>query len=213
MAKAGRLVKETLVQELSHRLAQQPDFFVTSVNRLKAAEADDLRRRLHATGASLLLVKQSLGRRAFGSLPSAGVLEWLEGSVGLVFPGDDPAVSIKAVVEFIKSHENSLTVRGGIVEAQVLDRPRVEQLANLPARPVLLAEVVGTLEAPIADVIFTLERLIGDIAWIAEQAAQQKPAEQAAAAPSAEAPKADVPAPESAPEQKPTTPPQEGSTS
>jgi large subunit ribosomal protein L10 len=74
-------------------------------------------------------------------------------------------------------------VRGGLVEGQVLDGKRVVALANLPARPQLMAEVVGVLEAPMTDLVFTLERLIGDVAWIIEEAAKKQPAAPAAAAP------------------------------
>ncbi len=209
MAQAGRLVKETLVQEIATRLTERPNFVVTTVNRLSAPEADDLRRKLSVSQAQFLLVKRSLGLLAIKSLKISNIDELLAGQVGLVLPGDDVAQTLKAIVDFIKTHEEKLGVRGAWVDGQLMDKKTVEQLAALPPRPVLLAQVVGTLEAPIADVIFTLERLIGDIAWIAEQASEKKPAAPApqAATPAAEeAPKAPQAA---APEQKPTTP-QEG---
>lgn len=222
MAQAGRLVKETLVQEITARLTERPNFVVTTVNRLSAPEADDLRRKLSVSQAQFLLVKRSLGLLAIKSLKISNIDALLAGQVGLVLPGDDVAQTLKAIVDFIKTHEEKLGVRGAWVDGQVMDKKTVEQLAALPPRPVLLAQVVGTLEAPIADVIFTLERLIGDIAWIAEQASEKKPtaapvAPQAAGAPPAggaaavETPKAETPkAPQAAaPEQKPTTP-QEG---
>ena len=49
MPNVGRMVKESSVEELSTQLAEQPNFFVTAVNRLSAPEADTLRQKLYAS--------------------------------------------------------------------------------------------------------------------------------------------------------------------
>ena len=228
MAKVGRMVKESSVSEVSNRLAESPNFFVTAVNRLPAADTDAFRQKLFASRARLVMVKRRLGQRALEPLKITGLAELLEGSICLVLVGDDPLATAKLIVEFRKSREEQLLVRGGVIDGQLLDKARVEQLAALPPKPVLLAQVVATLEAPIADVIFTIERLLGDIAWLAEQVAASKPlpaptdAGQAGvapetatptAAPAAEAqvPQPETQAPQPTEEQKPK--PQEGTPS
>lgn len=173
----GRKVKEAIVEELSTELSKRPNLFVTDINRLTAPEADVLRQRLYAAQAHLIMVGRRLGRRAIEPLHMTGLTELLEGSVALVFAGGDVLPIAKIIVEFRKTHEEQLRVRGAVVDGQFLDTGAVEQLAYLPTRPVLLAQVVATLESPISDVIMTLERLIGDIAWIMEQAAAKKPVE------------------------------------
>ena len=171
MANVGRMVKESIVKELSTHLSGRPSFFVTAMNRLPAVEADALRQKLFASKAKLIVVQRKLGQRVVQPLNITGLAELFEGSVGLVLPSEDVLPTAKAIVDFIKTHEDQLAVRGGVMDGQLLDKARVEQLASLPPKPVLLAQVVATIEAPITDVILTLERLIGDIAWLAEQAA------------------------------------------
>jgi len=185
MASVGRLVKERMAQACVEELTQHPSFLVTSILKLPASEANLLRRRLSESRGRLFMVKRRLGLRAASELKVAGLESLFQGSVGLVLAGDDVLPAAKTVVEFIKEHGAQIALRGGLVDGQLLDVMRVEELASLPPKPVLLAQVLGTIEAPIADVIFTLERLIGDLAWLAEEAAKTKPA---AAAP------ADVPA-------------------
>ena len=177
MAKVGRLVKESMIDELSHELSQRPNFFVTTVNRLPAPATDAFRQKLFGSQARLIMVKRRLGRRAFEHLNVAGLADLLEGSAGLVLISGDALQAAKLIIEFRKAHEEQVLVRGGFIDGQLLDKSRVEQLASLPPRPVLLAQVVATIESPIADVIFTLERLIGDVAWAVEQAAMTRPAE------------------------------------
>ena len=218
MAKVGRLVKETAVKELSDRLSQRPDFLVASVNRLTAGEADNLRQKLFASQARLVMIKRTLGKRMLDQRNLAAVTELFEGSVGIVLPGEEILPAAKILVDFIKTREEKLAVRGGFIDGMLLDKTRVEQLASLPPKPVLLAQVLATIEAPIADVIFTLERLIGDLIWAADQAAEKKPLPAAvtegqagapAAPPEAKAPETPKPETEQPKtEQPPTT--QEG---
>jgi large subunit ribosomal protein L10 len=175
MASVGRMVKASIVEELSAALSKQPNFFVTAITRLPASETDAFRRKLSTSQAHLMMISRRLGRRAVGPLNLSGLQELLEGSVGLVLAGDDVLPTAKLIVEFRKAHEEQLSVRGAVIDGQLLDTSAVEALASLPARPVLLAQVVATIESPIAEVILTLERLIGDLAWLAEQLATRKP--------------------------------------
>ena len=186
MAKVGRMVKESSVAEVANRLAERPNFFVAAISRLPASEADLFRRKLFASQAQLVIVKRRLGHRVLEPLKLAGLAELLEGSVGFVLAGGDFLQVAKVLVEFRKGHEEQIAVRGAVIDGQLLDKSRVEQLASLPPKPVLLAQVVATLEAPMADVIYTIEQLIGELAWVAEQAAA-KAGTTAAEAPSAPA--------------------------
>ncbi len=177
MAKVGRLVKESTVQEVSTRLSERPNFFVMTVNRLPASNADIFRQKLYASQAHLVVVNRRLGQRALQALNIAGLAELLEGSVGLVLSGGDTLQTAKLIVEFRKTHEDEFAVRGAVIDGQLLDKGTVEQLASLPPKPVLLAQLVATIESPMANLIFTIEQLIGDLAWTIEQTAAKKPPE------------------------------------
>lgn len=170
MANVGRLVKEAMVGELSGWLSDRKNMFVTRVNRLPASEADAFRQKLRASQARLVVVKRRLGRRVVEQLKITGLPELLEGSVGLVWAGEDVLPTAKLLVEFAKAHEAQLSVRGAVVDGQLLDASRVEALASLPPVPVLRAQVIWTVESPIAELIGTVEQLIGEVAWLLEQA-------------------------------------------
>ena len=179
MPKVGRLVKESSVRDIAGGISERPNFLVTSINRLPASEADRLRQALSGVQGRMIVVKRRLGRRAIEGLKLPGVgdnlFALLEGTVGLVLPKDDLLPVAKALVEFIKAHEDQLTVRGGLFDGQVLDKHRVEELASLPSKAVLLAQVLGTIEAPIAQLIATVEQLISDLIYGIDELAKKKP--------------------------------------
>ena len=179
MASVGRMVKETIVEEISTALEQQPNFFVTSINRLPASDADGFRLKLSASHARLIMINQRLGRRAIESLKMLGLAELLDGSVGFVLAGGDILPTAKLIVEFRKAHQEQMAVQGAVIDGQLLDRPAVEELASLPPRLMLLAQVLATIEAPIAQLILTVEQAIGDVAWTIEQLAAHPPSKTA----------------------------------
>ena len=201
MAKVGRLVKESSMSEFSNRLAERSNFFVMTMTKLPASEADIFRRKLSTTSSKLVVVKRRLGQRVIEPLKISGLAELLEGSVGFILAGEDVLAAAKILMDFQKGNEEKFGVRGGVVDGQLLDKSRLQELASLPPKPVLLAQVLSMIESPLTDVIFTIERLIGDLAWAAEQAATKKPAAApAAAAPAApEAPAAPPEPPAQAP--------------
>lgn len=211
MPSIGRAVKESIVEELAARLRSAPHIFVTAVSRLRAPEADRLRQNLAGSQARLFMTKRRLARRAAEALGIPGLAELIQGPVGLVITSDDALKAAKLLVEFRKTHEDQFAVRGAIVEGQCLNGHRVEELASLPTKPVLLAHVLASIESPLADVVFTIEGLIGEVAWLVEQLTLKKPdapggATSGAAAPSAAA--ASPPDISAASAEPPSRPPQ-----
>jgi len=176
MASIGRMVKETIVSGVAAQLKKKSNVFIASVDRLPASEANIFRQKLHGSQAQLIMIKRRLGKHALADLKISGIEDLLKGSVGFILPsGDDVLPTAKALVEFGKAHQEQMSIQGDLIDGQLLDGKAIKALAELPSKPVLLAQVLGTIEAPMADVIFTIERLIGDLAWIAEEASKAKP--------------------------------------
>ena len=177
MAKVGRVVKERMVEELAEALKGSSSVLIASMGPLKAAETDSLRKRLRGSQARMFVAKRTLGERSLDAL-SAGdrLATLLSGSVAFVIPGEDVVKTAKIVVEFAKANEGKLTVRGGLVEGQILNNKSVEEIASLPSKPQLIANLVGALESPFTSLIWTLEHHMSDLAWVVEEAAKTKPA-------------------------------------
>ncbi len=179
MAKIGRMVKDSMIQELSLRLGERPNLLVTSVHRLSPSDSIVLRQKLFSAHARLRILKRTLGKRfleglSIPGLPALGEVK--NGSLGFIVAGEDVLPVAKHLVAFIKEHAEHLSLEGGLIEGQVFDKKTVVAFAALPPKLMLLAEVVVTLESPMADVAFTVERLVGDVCWLVEQLAQKKAA-------------------------------------
>ena len=193
MAKIGRLVKDRIVQDVTSTLKEHPSFFITNLSGLRASDTDTLRKKLRGTNARVLMVKRTLGVRGAGSVGLEGIEQFFEGSVSLVFPGEDIVPAAKLLVDFAKDKQEKVLIRGGLIEGQVLDKKGIEHLASLPSKLQLVAELIGWIEAPITSIILTLENALGEVAWVLEEASKTRPQQSTETAPATGAPQSETP--------------------
>ena len=180
MAKVGRIVKEAMVEELTGAFETSQCFFVASMGALSASESDTLRKKLRGQKARMLVIKRALGLHGMSALKLDGTAGMFQGSIALIFPGEDIIPAAKLLADFAKENKDKLTIRGALVEGQLLDGPRFTELANLPPKPQLIANLIGVLESPVSSVVWTLESVLGEVAWLLEEVAKAKPSQKGA---------------------------------
>jgi large subunit ribosomal protein L10 len=137
------------VETLRTRLAHAPAAILADYRGLNVAELAQLRARLRETGADLKVVKNTLFQRAAQSLGIDGLVPFLQGPTAVVFAADDPVAPARVLVDFIRQMRK-LEIKGGLVEGRVLSADGIRRLADLPARPQLLAAAAGAVRAPLA---------------------------------------------------------------
>ena len=152
----SRVSKNLIIDEITREIKSKPVFFVADHSGLSASSLDKLRAKLRAAKARYVVVKNSLGRKAFEKAALGEIGGSLKGSTGIAFTSGDPVVSSKALMEFAKENE-SFKLQTGFVNGQVIGADQIKVLANLPSREVLIARVVGGIQAP-------LSRLVGVLA-------------------------------------------------
>jgi large subunit ribosomal protein L10 len=152
-----RGTKEAFVTDLRDRLNKAPVVYLTDFTGLDVKAMTGLRRSLKESGAEYLVVKNRLAKRAFAETELPDITETLEGPTGMVFGYDGPVSAAKALSEFAKAHDNKPVFKLGIMDSQILDTEQIDRLAKLPSREVLLSQIVGAFEAPMAALVGALE--------------------------------------------------------
>ena len=151
--------KQEMVTSLSAQLAGAPTLFVTDFTGLNVAQITSLRRKLRAAGVEYVVVKNTLARRSLTDAQRAGIESHLAGPTALVLGGVDPVAPAKVLTEFAKEHEKP-RVKIALVEGKTVTADQVKQLAALPSRLELLAQVGGALQAPMAGFVGALNGLL-----------------------------------------------------
>lgn len=151
----SRVSKDMIIKELERELKDRDTFFIVRHDSVPAANMDKLRANLRAAKTRYFVVKNTLGQKAFERAKMTGMSEHIHGACGIAFSGGDAVVSSKALMDFAKENEN-FKVQAGYLNGKIVGVDQIKVLASLPSREVLLARVVGQIQAPISGFVNVL---------------------------------------------------------
>jgi large subunit ribosomal protein L10 len=154
--------KKALVAEVGAKLAQAQAIVVAEYRSLEVEEITALRAKARSAGVYLRVLKNTLVRRAVADTPFAGVAQHLRGPL-MYGISPDPVAVAKVLHEFAKGNEK-FVITAGAMPNQVMTSQEVASLASLPSREVLLAQLMGTMQAPVAKFVQTLNEVPGKFA-------------------------------------------------
>lgn len=149
--------KKAVVAEVGAQVAQAQAIVVAEYRGLEVGNMTELRRQARKSGVYLRVLKNTLVRRAVEGTPFAGLSEHLTGPL-IYGISPDPVATAKVLNEFAKSNDK-LVIRVGAMQNAVISVAEVKALASMPSREELLAKLLGTMQAPIAQFARTLNEV------------------------------------------------------
>ncbi len=174
--------KANIVSDLSEKLSRSPFLLVTDYQRMKVEQFGELRNRLAPTGAEVHVVKNSFLKRAMSDSGMPDLAEQLVGQTAVV-TGDSDVAPVAKILKTFAAEFKIAALKIGVVDKSVLSTADVEALADLPAREVLLSQLLGVLLAPATKLVRTLNEPAASLARLLNAKAEKEgqPAEAAAA--------------------------------
>jgi large subunit ribosomal protein L10 len=156
------------VKEIANDLKSCDVYYFLDYRGLTYAESAQLRERLGKVDASLKVVKNTLAKIAAVEAGVEGLDELLKGPTAIVYCKGDPVKTAKTVQDFIREKKKA-AVRGGKLERTMLAASDVERLATLPSREQLIAQLVGTIAAPLRGLVTVLSGPIRQLVIVMAQ--------------------------------------------
>ena len=158
LPRARKEQKAEQVELLTEKLKRAKVAVLTDYRGLTVSQIQDLRGKLRGGDVEYRIVKNTLARRAAEAAGVPGLQKELEGPVAIAFGYDDNlATPAKLINEWVRASRLKLDVKGGLVEGRVFSPDQVKQLADLPSRETLLAQLLGTLQSPVAQLVAIME--------------------------------------------------------
>ena len=151
--------KQDLVAEVGEQVAKAQTVVIAEYRNLTVANMTDLRRRARGAGVYLRVVKNSLARRAVEGTPFSGLADQMTGPLAYSI-STDPVSAAKVLSDYAKTNDK-LVIRGGAMANLVMSAQDVGRLASMPSREQLLAQLMGTMNAPVAKFVQTLNEVPG----------------------------------------------------
>jgi large subunit ribosomal protein L10 len=142
-------VKDLITNDFKNRLQGVTDALLVNVIGIDANLNVVLRRQLREKNITLMVIKNSLARRATEGTPLAAAFEGIEGTLALVWGGEDIVSLAKEVDRFAQDKDyEAFCMRGGVMEGKALSAEEAHQLAKWPSRTEQLSLLVGQILSP-----------------------------------------------------------------
>jgi large subunit ribosomal protein L10 len=152
-----RTEKEQLVTELTTKIKGAQALYYTDFTGLNVKRMTELRRRLRKANVEYVVIKNTLALRAVNESGLVG--ERLRGPTGLVV-AKDPVTAAKLLSDFARENEQKPVVKGGMLDGRALNTAQVKQLASMPSREQMLADLGAGLQSPMAAFVGALNGLL-----------------------------------------------------
>lgn len=147
--------KKIIIDGLLERVNASPFVLVIDYTGMTVPHFSELRNRLAGAGAECHVAKNTYMRKAFteAGLPDPG--DQLTGQTAFITGEQDVAAAAKVLKNFEKEFKKP-GIKLGILDGLLLGEEQVKAIAELPPREVLLAQLLGVINAPATKLLRTL---------------------------------------------------------
>ena len=175
MKEAKLQAKQETVSAIVELLKNAQSAVLVDYKGLTVEEDTKLRSNFRAAGVEYKVLKNTMIRRAAAELGIEGLDEYLHGTTAVAFGMTDAAAPAKIIAEFIRTARKG-EVKAGIVGTSVCDPAGVQALAELPSKEVLVAKMLGSMNAPISQFVGVLSATIRSLLFALNAVSEKKSA-------------------------------------
>jgi large subunit ribosomal protein L10 len=160
----NRVDKTNAVETLAERFKTTPHVILADYKGLTAGQATDLRRKIRVVGGTYIVLKNRLARRGSEGTAVGKIADRLKGTCGLAAHATDPVALAKVVSEFAKDNPQLKLVACVVDAATVYGADGIKQLATLPGKQELRAQLLSLINTPATQVVRLLNTPAGQVA-------------------------------------------------
>lgn len=173
MIKIGRIFRDQIVTTIKTGVESRKNAFVVNYNKVGSGPLCSLRKSLQAQNAKMYTSRSALAKIALKDMKLSSIADTLDGSTAFVWSDSDPVDLAKVLVKFQEKNEG-FVVRAAIVDKNVIKKEDVKRLSELPTREVLLAQLLGTLQAPMTRLARALNGKTTELLLLLKQLSEKR---------------------------------------
>lgn len=168
--------KQAIVAQLTEKIQKASAGVIVDYKGITVEEDTTLRRDCRENGIDYAVIKNTLLRFAFNNNQLNELDELLNGTTSLALCDSDVVAPARVMSEYAKKLNEKFVIKGGFMDGKAVSLETIQSLASIPALPILQAQVLGTMLAPITGLAVVLKQIAEKNGAPAEDAA---PAEEA----------------------------------
>lgn len=167
--------KKVVVAEITEKIKASKSVIFVDYNGLTVAEVSALRNKCREAGCEYKVYKNTLVRKAFNDLGFKDFDADLNGPTAIAF-GQDETGAAKIMAAAAKDYDKKITLKSAFVDNSYVDKNGVKALATMPSKEELLAKLLGSLQAPVANLAGVLSNMLAALPRVLNAVAEQKQA-------------------------------------
>lgn len=173
----SRRMRDLMTAEYVETLKDVDSAVLVNCQGLSAEEVGEFRDELRQGNLRLLLVKNSLIKRAFEEKGLPDIQEFLNGQTSLVWGGEDPTEAAKKLKDWNKD-KTEVTIKGGFLEGNLLDLDEIDRLSKLPDKDGLRSMIAGLVVRPVQDIATLVNNCVAQVVWAVDALREKKEKEE-----------------------------------
>jgi large subunit ribosomal protein L10 len=171
-----RSEKEAIITEVAEKAARAVAMYFADFSRMTVAEETELRREFRKSGVEYNVVKNTLVRKALEQLAGYDrIFDKLVGPTGIAFSYEDPSAPAKIIKKFSEK-TGKFQLKAAVIEKQVYDATKLDQLASMPTRKDMIAAILGSLQAPASGIVGAINAVARDLVYVIDAIEKKKAA-------------------------------------
>jgi large subunit ribosomal protein L10 len=172
-----KLAKQEILNQLVEKIRKSNSVVFANYSKVTVAESEELRKGLKSDNGEFYVSKKTLIDLALKQCNLSGVnIRDFDGQIALILSYKDQIAPVKTIDAFRKNNEEKIKFLGGFLDNIFINSMAVEQFAGLPSREILIAKIVGSINAPVSGFVNVLagnlRSLMNALKAIEEQKAQ-----------------------------------------
>jgi large subunit ribosomal protein L10 len=176
----SREQKVEMVADYVDKMSHSQAIILTDYRGLTVADMSTLRRNLREVNGVFQVIKNTLFERALNEAGMPVPKDQLQGPVAVGFCLNEVPSVAKALVDFARESQ-ILQLRGAILGDRFIDVEAVRELADLPPREILLAQLLGAVQGPMSNLVTTIAAPMRELARVLQARSEQGQETEAAA--------------------------------
>ncbi len=166
-------------EKLTAEFGSTETAILTSFSKLKAAQAEELRKTVRSAGAKYRVIKNTLAGRASKGTKIEKALQGLKGVTSIAYTTGDPVALAKALSKYAKDNPE-FTFKAVVLERRVLPAKEIDTLASMPSKEEIYSKLLFLINAPAQRLVTAMSAVGRNLAVVVNQGVKETKFQEAA---------------------------------
>ena len=165
--------KKLLLETYKEILQSKPNYILVNTVSAGTPQINALKKLLKESKAKFYIIKNTIFKIAAQEAEQPTAIQELTEQTGLIVCGDDPTAAAKSLKSIQKEHE-VMPARYGVLFGEIAESTKNDQLAEIPSREILLAKILGSMQAPITGFAQVLNGTVRNLVYALSEVQKRK---------------------------------------